>query len=243
MNDFAAALKRFLKLFFPNRCEFCGDVIEFDKTVCHDCENLPIIVPPTCENCGKSKDDCDCKNRKNEYKRIVAPYYYEDKVVKAVHRYKESEMRFLSERFSRDIANSVNTQYSDISFDAVTFVPMRKWDERKRGYNQSEILAEYVSDNINVPIMNLLVKTQRTKPQKSSTARERKVNVFGAFDVIDKEYVNGKTILLIDDVKTTGSTINECAKMLKIYGAKEVYCATLAVVNNKKKNKQAGKAM
>lgn len=240
MNDFVIALKRFVKLFFPNRCEFCGDVIEFNKTVCKDCENLPKIASPICENCGKSKNECDCKNRKNEYKMIVAPYYYRDKVVKAVHRYKESEMRFLSERFGRDISNCVKNHYSDISFDVVTFVPMRKWDIRKRGYNQSEILAKIVSNNIDVELMNLLVKTHRTKPQKRSTARERKVNVFGAFDVSDKEYVNGKTILLIDDIKTTGSTLNECAKMLKIYGAKEVYCAALAVVNNKNNKKQIG---
>ena len=239
MNDFTVALERILKLFFPNRCEFCGDVIEFNGTVCDDCKSLPRIALPICEDCGKNKDDCDCKNRKNEYKRIVAPYYYKDKVVKAVHRYKESEMRFLSERFGRDIAECVKNNYSEISFDAVTFVPMRLWDERKRGYNQSEILAKIVSDIIEVPLMNLLVKTERTKPQKRSSARERKVNVFGAFDVTDKEYVNGKTILLVDDVKTTGSTLNECAKMLKIYGAKEVYCATLAVVHNKGKKKKS----
>ncbi len=237
MNDFLTALKRFSKFIFPNRCEFCGDVIEFNKTVCNDCKSLPEIELPACENCGKSKNDCDCKNRKNEYKMIVAPYYYKDKTVKAVHRYKESEMKFLSERFGRDIAECVKIRYSDICFDAVTFVPMRKWDERKRGYNQSKILAEIVSDRSGIPLMNLLVKTQRTKPQKRSTARERKVNVFGAFDVTDKKYVNGKTLLLIDDVKTTGATLNECAKMLKIYGAKEVYCAALAIVNNKEKKK------
>ncbi|MCD7796675.1 MAG: hypothetical protein LUG95_03415 [Clostridiales bacterium] len=81
----------------------------------------------------------------------------------------------------------------------------------------------------------LLVKVEHTKPQKKLSARRRKVNLYGAFDVIDKEYVEGKTILLIDDVKTTGSTLNECTKMLKIYGAKAVYCATLAIVEPKSK--------
>lgn len=238
MNDFIIALKRFSKLFFPNRCEFCGDVIEFNKTICDDCEKLPKIISPTCDNCGSSKDDCKCKNKKNEFKMITAPYYYKDKVVIAIHRYKDSDMKFLAERFSRDIAEGVKNKLADVSFDAVTFVPMRLWDERKRGYNQSKILAEKISKIISVPVENLLVKTERTKPQKRSTARERKVNVFGVFDIPDKELVNGKTILLVDDVKTTGSTLNECAKMLKIYGAKEVYCAVLAVVNNKDKKEK-----
>lgn len=76
---------------------------------------------------------------------------------------------------------------------------------------------------------------RKTKSQKSLSARERKVNVYGAFDVKDKEIVIGKNILLIDDLKTTGSTLNECAKMLNIYGASGVWSATIAIAPEKKK--------
>lgn len=235
MNDFVIALKRFSKLFFPNRCEFCGEVIEFNETVCSACKDLPEIKAPICESCGCSKSDCNCKKKKKEYKMIVAPYYYRDRAVIAIHSFKDSDMTFLAPRFCRDIAKCINEHYADIAFDAVAYVPMRKWNQLKRGYNQSEMLARGVSEIINVPVMDLLAKTVRTRPQKRSTARERRANVFGAFDVIDTEYVKGKTILIIDDVKTTGSTLNECSKMLKIYGAKAVYCASLAIVNNKEK--------
>ncbi|EKC70523.1 phosphoribosyltransferase, partial [human gut metagenome] len=75
----------------------------------------------------------------------------------------------------------------------------------------------------------MLIKVRKTKSQKSLSARERKVNVYGAFDVKDKKIVKGKNILLIDDLKTTGSTLNECAKMLNIYGASGVWSATIAI--------------
>ncbi|MDD6729025.1 MAG: phosphoribosyltransferase family protein [Eubacteriales bacterium] len=241
MNNFLSALDRLTVFVIPKRCELCGEVVEVKETVCPDCKNPPRIAPPVCEKCGCSKADCICKN-KNEFKRIVAPYYYTDKIVAAVHRFKDGNMEFLAKRFILDMTKCVKENYGDISFDAVTFVPMRFWDEFKRGYNQSELLAKGIADNIDVPIMKLLAKTERTKPQKAQSERQRKVNVFGVFDVTDKDFVQDKTILLVDDVKTTGSTLNECAKMLKIYGAKEVYCVSLAIVKHKKDKKKSADA-
>ncbi|MGN1124020.1 MAG: ComF family protein, partial [Eubacterium sp.] len=193
MNDFLVALKRFSKSLFPNRCEFCGEVIEFKETVCEECKNLPEIDLPACPYCGASKEDCNCNKRKNEYKAIVAPYYYKDNVVSAVHRFKDSYMVFLSKRFSRDIAKSVCDSLSDVTFDAVTYVPMTKKAVRKREYNQSMLLAKEVSRLIDVPLYNLLIKTEETKPQKKQSARQRKVNLYGVFDVTDKEFVKDKT--------------------------------------------------
>lgn len=238
MTIFTDAYERLLKVFFPARCELCGDVIEFNQTVCRECKALQKIKPPVCDSCGSSKADCKCKKKKNEFEAIAAVYYYRSVAVKAVHRFKDSGMTFLSKRFCKDMAACINERFDGVCFDAVTYVPMRRFDELLRGYNQSELLARGISEIIGVELKELLVKTHRTKPQKRSSARERKVNVFGAFDVKDKDFVRDKTILLIDDVKTTGSTLNECAKMLKIYGAKAVYCATLAVVNNPDKSKK-----
>ncbi len=229
MNDFVYALKRMSKALFPNRCEFCGEVIEFKEAVCKECEALPKIDLPACQYCGASKDDCSCNKRKNEYKAITAPYYYKDNVVTAVHRFKDSYMLFLSKRFAKDIADSVKENFSEISFDAVTYVPMTKRSTREREYNQSMLLAKEVAEILDIPFCTLLIKTQETKPQKKQSARQRKVNLYGAFDVTDKEFVKDKAILLIDDVKTTGSTLNECSKMLKIYGASAVYCGVLAI--------------
>lgn len=238
MNIFKSALISLSKALFPNRCELCGEVIELSQRTCNCCENPPIIKAPLCEYCGASKEVCCCKKHKNEYKQIVAPYYYEDSIVTAVHRMKNNDMSFLVKRLGSDVADCISDNYSDILFDMITFVPLRQFQERKRGFNQSELLANEISDKINIPVVSLLQKVRYTGVQHHKSARERKADIFGAYDVIDeyKTELDGKTILLIDDVKTTGSTLSECAKMLKIYGAKAVYCASIAVTNRVKKS-------
>lgn len=236
MSVIKSALLALSKALFPNRCEICGEVIELDKSLCDNCESIQKIKQPLCEFCGCSEDDCNCKKHKNEYKRIVAPYYYRDSIVTAIHRFKNSDMPFLAKKLGNDMSECVKENYSDISFDMITFVPLRDFHERKRGYNQAEILASKVSQNSGVPVFSLLSKVRYTGVQHHKSARKRKADVFGAYDVCDeyKAELGDKTILLIDDVKTTGSTLNECAKMLKIYGAKAVYCVSAAITNNKK---------
>ncbi|MCH5320782.1 MAG: ComF family protein [Eubacterium sp.] len=236
MSELKSALSALSKAIFPNRCELCGEVIELDETVCSDCKNPPIIKAPLCEFCGASKDECNCKKHKNEYKQIVAPYYYKDTLVPAIHRFKNGDMPFLANKLGDDIAKCISEHYSDLAFDMITFVPLRNFHERKRGFNQSELLANRVSKHINAPVISLLKKVRYTGVQHHKSAMERKADIFGAYDVADdyKNGLDGKTILLIDDVKTTGATLNECAKMLKIYGVKAVYCSAVAITNNEK---------
>lgn len=237
MNVLKKSLKKMSYILFPRRCELCGEVIEVDDSVCEACKNPPLIKPPVCEHCGASKEDCVCKKHKNEYKKIISPYYYKDSIVTAVHRFKNSDMTFLADRFSKDICKCIEENCSNVTFDFVTFVPLRYLKEKRRGYNQSEILAERIAEHFALEVVPCLKKVRYTGVQHKKSASRRKADVFGAYDV-DKEYltsIDGKKILLVDDVKTTGSTLNECAKMLKIYGATSVYCASVAVTNRIKK--------
>lgn len=236
MSILKSALNTFSVALFPKRCELCGEVIEINQTVCNRCRTLPLIKPPLCEYCGVSKDDCHCRKHKNEYKQIVAPYYYKDSIVTAIHRFKNNDMPFLCSRLGDDMYHCITELYSEIAFDAVSYVPLREFHQRTRGYNQSELLAQYVADKMNVPVFPMLKKVRYTGVQHHKSAAERKAAVFGSYDVSDefKNLLDGKIILLIDDVKTTGSTLNECAKMLKIYGAKSVYCSVAAITNIKK---------
>lgn len=238
MNELKNALKKLSKALFPNRCSVCGEVIELDSDICINCRELPLIKAPLCEYCGASKNDCVCRKHKNEFKQIVAPYYYTDSLVMAIHRFKNNDMPFLAKRLGTDMAECVIENYCDIVFDMITYVPLRSFHERKRGYNQSELLAEVLSDRINVNVYNLLIKVRYTGVQHHKKAVRRAADIFGSYDVAEeyKTQLNGKTILLIDDVKTTGSTLNECAKMLKIYGAKAVYCAAVAITKKNSKS-------
>ena len=98
----------------------------------------------------------------------------------------------------------------------------------KRGYNQSRLLAEELARRLELPLIEALSKRYETPPQKALDLRARSGNVLGVFDVIEPR-VKGQTLLLVDDLVTTGATVNECAKMLKIYGARQVMAVALTI--------------
>ena len=217
---------------FPKRCEICGAVICFDEIRCEECERLEYIKEPICLKCGRSKEACDCKkhSREVEYKAVIAPFYYEGSVANGILNLKMNEMPKLAQEQGREISDAVKKHYGDIDFDFVTFVPMYKRDEAARGFNQARLLAEIVSVECGIPLRDVLVKKHKTKMQKRQHATDRFVNMYGAFEVMENEDLNGAKVLLIDDVKTTGSTLTSVALTLNAYGAKSVYCAVTAIV-------------
>ncbi len=232
------AVNSLLYAVFPKRCKLCGEVIRLDSTLCPECENAEKISGDICFKCGREKDCCVCKEEKfsPDYKAIAAPYYYEGSIEKGINRMKNNGFSELAQGMSKEIAETVNNRFSDITFDYVTSVPMRKRKEKTRGYNQSEFLAKALAKRIKTPYRPLLKKIADTPSQRYSSVSARHTNLYGAFDLADGAKVDGKTVLIVDDVKTTGSTLSECAAMLKIYGA-TVY-ATAFAVTNKHENKK-----
>lgn len=227
-------IKRLSYALFPRRCELCGEVVALSEERCEDCRAQHRITGDTCEICGCEKEQCSCgKNpKKLAYKQVVAPYYFENSIAKAVHRFKFYGYTELSDAMAGEIADTVRDKYSEIKFDYITYVPMSKKKLRKRGYNQSQLLAKDIAEKLEIPLADLLVKSIETPSQRGSSAKERSRNLYGAFDIADNADLADKTILLIDDVKTTGSTLSECSATLKSAGA-TVYCAVLAITKKK----------
>jgi len=227
-----SVLKKLLTAIFPNRCSICGEVVEFDREICSDCADLPVIELPLCLKCGCSKSDCVCSRHKRsvEYKAVIAPFYYEKQIQKGILNFKMHAMPFLAEYYGKVISDSVKTYYNLIEFDCVTYIPMTKRDERRMEYNQAKLLAQMVSKECGFPLIDLMFKKRKTKNQKRQSAKDRFVNMYNVFDLVKDADVSGKTILLIDDVKTTGATLSSAALTLKAYGAKAVYCAVFAIV-------------
>ena len=120
----------------------------------------------------------------------------------------------------------VRREYGGIPFDVVTAVPLHQQEHRERGFNQAEKLGQAVAKRLHLPYGVTLRKITVTAPQKELKAVQRTGNLLGVFDVCAD--ISDKTVLLVDDVITTGATLDECAKMLKIFGAKEVYAVTAA---------------
>ena len=159
---------------------------------------------------------------------------YEGTAKQGILRLKSLYKEESAEAFAFALSIVIRREYGNIPFDCITYVPVSKKVRRDRGFNQCELLARFLSTYTRIPLQELLVKTVDTEPQKNLSAMERSGNVLGVFDVKNDFSPKGKTILLLDDIMTTGATLNECAKMLTIAGAQAVYAvaATITSVAN-----------
>ena len=161
-------------------------------------------------------------------------WYYKDNVRRSILRYKFYGARSYAPVYGRLLAMKI--QKEDLSFDVLTYVSTGWLRRLKRGYDHAALLAEAVGKELGITPIKTLQKIRQTKPQsriKSEAAR--RANVLGAYRVIDPELVKGKRVLLLDDIITTGATVSECAKILLIAGAKEVYCAAVAAASHDNK--------
>lgn len=222
-------------VFFPNRCIFCGELIDPFDIYCEHCaDTVPFIKGEICCHCGAEKKDCRCRKKAHYYDAVAAPLYYEDVVKNCIHRYKFRDERNLSKSLAILMADTLKERFPDVKFDYITYIPMIKRKQRARGFNQSGLLAREISKLTDIPLADgMLVKLYDTDCQHECTAIERTGNLIGAFDVDAKFDLRDKTVLLTDDIKTSGATLNECSKMLYLSGARSVICLTSAVRNSK----------
>ncbi len=179
------SLKRVLALIYPNRCPYCEELITVNENICKGCfDSLPRIVGPFCEKCGVSKNVCRCKEKRMAYTKVIAPFYYEGTVKDAIKRMKFADKPYISKTFSEEMTKCINQRYFGISFDIITCVPMSKSEFRKRGFNQSELLAKGLKVEGNPIIdVDLILKLYNIIPQHSLNANQRQGNVLGVFDV------------------------------------------------------------
>ena len=221
-----------IKLLYPQRCRYCNNVIDIRREICYTCENtLQRIEDNICKLCGADVNACHCGHKKHFYKYVCAPFYYEGAASRAIWRFKFHNATNLSKIFAEDMVRCFDNHYKGYDFDLCTFVPSAKDDFKKRGYNQAELLAKDFCEITSIRCEELLVKNFSTQSQRNLSSAERSGNLLGAIDLKDGVNVDNMRILLIDDIKTTGATLNECAKTLLIGGAAEVFCLTVAITN------------
>ena len=214
--------------FFQNRCIFCNDVILPLTLCCEKCRgDMAVIKAPICSYCGRNKQDCSCHKQRHAYDAVAAPFYYTGAVQQGLLRLKRYDDPHALSFFAEQMTAVIRREYPQLPFDAIVYVPMHVKAQRKRDYNQSELLAAEVALRTGLPVQPCLVKRYETKPQKALNRTQRLGNVLGVFDVEGRVF--GQRLLLIDDVVTTGASAHECAKVLKICGAKSVTVLAVAV--------------
>lgn len=220
---------------FPNKCVSCNNPDLYGFVVlCYNCwKKLEFITPPYCYKCGKAKfwqeEECCCGNLRRHYNSIRAPLVYSSITKSLIKRYKYNNNIKLHYMFSKIMwVCSKSTFYIN---DMIIPVPLHKDKLNYRGYNQSLLISKLLSKKSKVPcINNLLIRSLNNDSQSTLSFKQRKKNIMGAF-CINEKYSNdikNSNIILIDDVVTTGATVNECAKVLKMHGAKTVNVLSIA---------------
>lgn len=241
MARIADILKALKALFWPQRCMFCSELI-FDspRLTCKRCaDSLPYVTGKVCTMCACEKSLCSCGGRVNYYDSVVAPFYYEGPAKKCITDFKFRTKKFYAKAVAEYLYDELTTVYKNERFDFIACVPLHKKDKRQRGFNQSEMIAKHLSYKTGIPLRaDVLTKLYRTDRQASQHMINRSGNVFGAFGVKDGESLDSCSILLIDDIKTTGSTLSECGKMLYLAGAQKVCCLCFCVSKFRKKEKE-----
>lgn len=229
LKDWAAAS------LFPRRCACCGAIVSAEKGFCSECEkSLPRITGEVCPACGRGKKKCTCKNKSNYYDAIAAPFYFEGNIRLGIHRFKFRRAAYYADAYAREMSDTVALRFKNVKFDYITEVPSGKMARRERGYNQCELLARAVSKNTGIPYKKgILKKIYETEKQHGLNYYMRQGNLTGVFDSDRPEEIKDKVILLCDDISTSGETLNECAKMLWLYGAKNIYCISAALTEMK----------
>ena len=217
------------RIFFPQRCKICGEIMPLLKSYCPECGlDSKAISKTTCPDCGHEK--CMCHTEAHTpLPHFSAVYYYEGQIKKSLLKFKFYSESYYADIFGKAMADRVKELYQGVDFDGVCFVPMTNKDKRKRGYNQSELLAKRVAEELSLPLTACLEKVRSSQNQKDLTAKERSENVRNNFGIKGKSDVSGKTFILCDDIKTTGATLRECSDALLKAGAKDVYCLCLAL--------------
>ena len=218
-----------LDLFFPPRCLVCQGEGSFLHPRCE--ERLPRLLAPYCEGCsqpGGAPLCGPCRERPLALEGVRAPFLYEGPVREAVHRLKYRGERALAPFLGRLAAQHLREH--PLPVEVLAPVPLHPRRERERGYNQALLLAEALAQEAGLPVVKgALRRVRATPPQvQAATAAQRWENTRGAFFVTRATALQGRCVLLIDDVCTTGATLDACARVLRQAGASAVWGLVLA---------------
>ncbi|MGM9550854.1 MAG: ComF family protein [Clostridia bacterium] len=228
-------LSRIYDVFFPHRCSFCDEILPYDnqRFICDKCiKTIDYITGPTCLKCGSPREEyslpvcLNCRKYRYSFAGSFTPLKYKDKTRKALLRMKFRNKTHFAYSFAYLICNNIVTKdYPD--FDFITYIPLSRERFNERGYNQAEIIAFECGKILNVPVISTLTRKDGTPNQHDLPLKERHRNAKNSFFPKDMK-LNG-TALLIDDIYTTGSTMDYCSSLLLKMGCDKVYIACLAL--------------
>jgi competence protein ComFC len=227
-----------LSLCYPPECGICHEPTKAECHLCESCsEDLEPIRHPRCEKCSSPFDGAiseqfvcaNCKGRELHFDCAISSYLSNGPVREFIHGFKYLRRTYLRRTLAAWLSETLlDPRVTAFPFDAFVPVPLHHVRRREREFNQAEVLAKLISGQAGKPVWNLLKRVRNTPTQTKLDRSERMENLRGAFKVRDVGRAKGRHFLLVDDVFTTGSTVDECSRVLKKAGAKSVRVITIA---------------
>lgn len=222
------------QLLFPLRCPVCDEIVSpFGEKICPGCiPKRKLLIRSYCMKCGKKvpeqKELCeDCQNKGHIFFRGRALYEYES-MAGSIYRFKYGGRQEYAEFYGEELARYLDDFVRDIKPDVLIPIPLHKNRKRRRGYNQASLLARALGRRLEVPVLeDHLLRVKDTTPLKRLNPKERQNNLKRAFKIREND-VKLKTVILVDDIYTTGSTVDEAARVLKAAGVERVCFVALA---------------
>lgn len=227
---------------FPPACPICDGARPIKNgirvDICEWCkEKINYIKEPACIKCGKSLEDdskeycADCAKTNHIYDQAVSLYEYSDYIKKSVYRFKYHNRREYAHIYAKEIAAECGIVINTWKPEVIMPVPIHFSKLKSRGYNQAGLIAQCLGKILNIKVdEDYLIRVKKTIPMKELNNSQRFKNLENAFQTNDNGIIY-KKVLIVDDIYTTGATIDECAKCLKKRGTKEVYAVTLCIGN------------
>lgn len=230
-------IEKVLDWIYPPRCPICGEITD-DKInyVCTDCKNKVFFIKePRCMKCSKpilnaEKEYCyDCEKGNFHYEKGKALWIYDDIMKKSISEFKYHGRKEYSKFYGKFLADQYGNWVRKMNADALIPVPLHRQKQKARGYNQAELIAREVGARIGIPVKtDILYRKQYTMPQKELNDVERRKNLARAFEV-KEDTLFLKKVILIDDIYTTGSTIEACTNVLLEHGIQQVFFLSVCI--------------
>ena len=233
MNQFIKGIiDSLVELLYPNKCISCDKVllkIEKEMGFCKDCaKGIRLVGPNYCMTCGapvsSSEEYCDgCRKSTHSFDQSKAIFRYNGDMKNAMYRFKYANRRCYGKVFAFHAVKNYGRWIEEKGFDAIIPVPMYGPKQKKRGYNQAEVFAKSLSEVTGIPVATEIIRRNKdTVAMKQLNRLKRKKNLLKAF-TMSKNDVQFRKVLIVDDIYTTGSTLDEVARVLKDGGVREVY--------------------
>lgn len=233
-QNFSRKTELLLDAIYPKQCVCCNEIIDSDEELCDNClRNIERVNDATrCLKCGLEKQECQCPIYVYHFEGVLAPFYNKGIAKTGMYALKFKRREQYAVFFAREMAKTVKSQLSDREFDAVCYIPSSNLSFLKRGFNQSYIIAKQIANFLEIPLIKDALKCNFTLNFQHRLGRIKR------FEKVQKKYIftkgvskqiTDKRILLVDDIKTTGATLDECSRQLLLSGAESVFCITALV--------------